>query len=194
MPRDAESRLNRLIKSDRPSKDVARILGVSQRTVQRYRAAGQINPKTGRPKEARKPSQATRARIPVKLPPRQKPRRGKHKATKADRRYKRNTASRVKGGRTLASKVKDRKRVRVQMRATYDYTDSPGKDVRHRTVIFPLTSFESAELARIMESEGFDETFTSESAQVIGDFLIKTRAANYMRDGKVYNIEDISIL
>jgi hypothetical protein len=169
------------------------MLGVSQRTVQRYRAAGQTNPKTGKPKEARTPSKATRARVPEKLP-RLRPRRGRYKARKGDRRKTRNTAARVINKQTLPGKLEGKQRVRVQMLATYDYSDSPGRDVRHRAVIFPLTSFETAELARLMGEEGFDENFAAESAQIVGDFLIKTKAANYMQQGKVYNIEEIKVL
>jgi hypothetical protein len=172
---------------------VAKILGVSPRTVQRYRAAGQINPKTGKPKEARTPSKATTSRVPAKLP-RTKPRTGKHKARKADRRVKRNTAARVQGARTLKTKVEDKQRVRVEMRATYDFYDSPGRDARHRTVVFNLTSPETRELAGLMSEEGFDETFAAESAQIVGDFLIKTRGAAYMSQGQVYNIEHIKVI
>lgn len=193
MARSADARLHSLINSKRSSKEVAQILGVSPRTVQRYRAAGQTNPKTGKPKEARTPSRSTRARVPEKLP-RTKPRQGKHRAVKADRRVKRNTAARVQGKRGLAGKAEGKERARVQMRATYDFMDSPGKDARTRTVVFSLTNSETRELAQIMSDEGFDENFAAESAQIVGDFLIRTRGANYMHRGKVYNIQDIKIL
>lgn len=193
MARSASARLNRLIASQRSSFEVAKLAGVTPRTVQRWRAAGQVNTKTGKPKESHKPSSRTAARVPAKLPRRQ-PRRGQHKARKADRRVKRNTAARVKGSRTLAGKLEGKQRVKVQMRATYDFTDSPGRDARHRTVIFPLTSSEARELEKIMSDEGFDENFSAESAQVVADFLINTKAASYMTEGKVYNVEDVQIV
>jgi hypothetical protein len=183
MPRGESARFQRLIKSDRPSSEVAKILGVTPRTIQRYRAAGQINPKTGKPKEARRPAKRVQSKLPARLP-RRKPYTGKDKARKADRRVKRNTAARVEGARRLGPGGSHK----VKMRATYDFY---GSDARHRTVTFDLTPAERDELAAMMETlKGEPDG----GAAAVSNWLVTTRRAGYMNECSVYNVEKIQVL
>jgi hypothetical protein len=130
------------------------------------------------PSEKYKTVRAAAAREPNRAA-----RKGKYTSRKADRRFKKNAASRVQGVNKLEGGAQS-----IQVHATFDFY---GSDHRHRAVVFDLEDDEVDELNELI---GETEEGGGDSVQVVADYLVNTRNAKHMNKAKVYGIEEIKVL
>lgn len=173
--RQAASRALALQRGAAGSGEYKRAYRSAMRTFQRQQAP------EGKQQRGQKrgPSQKYRAVRAVAEREPTKPRRGKYKAEKADRRFTRNTAE------TVIGKNKPEKN-QVQMWATYNFY---ANDSRRRAVIFDLDDEEQEQLNELLEEYEGDEL-----VQEVGEFLVNTKGAGYMNRAKVQGIKEIKII